>query len=87
MNLISSVPALQASAAQHYDAWERAVTDHGGLGLGQRADELIPMAIGRATLAVCRAAYDSWVDRADGDLTGYLDEALRALAAGFQQAA
>jgi mycofactocin system transcriptional regulator len=87
MHLISSVPALQASAAQHYDAWERAVTGFAAARLGQRADELIPLAIGRATLAVCRAAYDSWVDRADGDLTGYLDEALRALAAGFRQAA
>ena len=85
MNLISSVPALQASAAQHYDAWERAVTDFAAARLGQRRRELIPMAIGRATLAVCRAAYDSWVDRADADLTGYLDEALRALAAGFQR--
>src|SRR3954466_6361369 len=27
INLISSVPALQASAAAHYDAWERAITD------------------------------------------------------------
>lgn len=83
MNLISSVPALQASAAQHYDAWERAVSAFAAGRLGQRPDQLVPMAIGRATLAVCRAAYDSWVDRADADLTVYLDEALRALAAGF----
>ena len=27
INLIGSVPALQASAAPHYDAWERAVSD------------------------------------------------------------
>lgn len=86
MNLISSVPALQASAAHHYDAWERAVSDFAAARLGQDGGELIPLAIGRATLAVCRAAYDSWVDRADADLTVYLDEALRALAAGFQLA-
>ncbi|HXW88306.1 MAG TPA: mycofactocin system transcriptional regulator [Streptosporangiaceae bacterium] len=83
MSLISSVPALQASAAQHYDAWEQAVSEFAAARLGEPADALYPLAIGRATLAVCRAAYDRWVDRADADLTVYLDQALRALAAGF----
>jgi TetR/AcrR family transcriptional regulator, regulator of mycofactocin system len=86
MSLISSVPALQASAAHHYDAWERAVSEFAGSRLGQPAGALYPMAVGRATLAVCRAAYDRWVERADGDLTVYLDQALRALAAGFDPA-
>jgi TetR/AcrR family transcriptional regulator, regulator of mycofactocin system len=83
MNLISSVPALQASAAHHYDAWERAVSEFAAGRLGQPADSLYPLAIGRATLAVCRSAYDRWVERADADLTAYLDQALRALATGF----
>ncbi len=83
MSLITAVPALQASAAQHYDAWERAVSEFAATRLGEPADALYPLAIGRATLAVCRAAYDRWVDRADADLTVYLDQALRALAAGF----
>ena len=46
----------------------------------------IPLAIGRATLAACRAAYDRWSARADADLTFYLDAALMALAAGFDPA-
>ena len=87
MNLIGSVPALQASAAQHYDAWERAVSEFAAGRLGQPADSLYPLAIGRATLAVCRSAYDRWAERADADLTVYLDHALRALAAGFDPAA
>jgi TetR/AcrR family transcriptional regulator, regulator of mycofactocin system len=87
MNLIASVPALAASAANHYDAWERAVSEFAASRLGQPADSLYPLAIGRATLAVCRSAYDRWAERADADLTVYLDQALRALAAGFDQAA
>jgi len=83
MNLIGSVPALQASAAQHYDAWERAVSEFAAARLGQPAGSLYPLAIGRATLAVCRSAYDRWAERADADLTVYLDVALRALGAGF----
>jgi TetR/AcrR family transcriptional regulator, regulator of mycofactocin system len=84
MNLLGSLPALQASAAHHYDAWEHAVADFAASRLGQSGDALIPMAIGRATLAVCRAAYESWLDRADADLTVYLNEALAALATGFR---
>lgn len=84
MSLISSVPALQASAAHHYDAWEQAVSEFAATRLGQPPDSLYPLAIGRATLAVCRAAYDRWIDRADTDLTSYLEQALQALAAGFR---
>jgi TetR/AcrR family transcriptional regulator, regulator of mycofactocin system len=83
MSLIGSVPALQASAAHHYDAWERAVTEFAAERLGQPAGSLYPLAIGRATLAVCRSAYERWAERADADLTVYLDLALRALGAGF----
>jgi TetR/AcrR family transcriptional regulator, regulator of mycofactocin system len=83
MNLIGSVPALQSSAALHYDAWERAISDFAATRTGQPADSLYPLAVGRATLAACRAAYDRWSARADAELTYYLDAALAALAAGF----
>ena len=86
MNLIGGVPALQSSAAVHYDAWERAISDFAATRIGQPADSLYPLAVGRATLAACRAAYDRWSDRADADLTFYLDAALAALAAGFDPA-
>jgi mycofactocin system transcriptional regulator len=84
MQLISTDPALEASAAVRYDAWERAVADFAAARLDQAADSLIPLAIGRTTLAACRAAYDVWLARADADLTVYLDQSLRALAAGFR---
>ena len=84
MNLIGGVPALQSSAAIHYDAWERAISDFAATRIGQPADSLYPLAVGRATLAACRAAYDRWSARADADLTFYLDAALAALAAGFE---
>ena len=86
-NLIGCVPALQSSAALHYDAWERAISDFAATRIGQPADSLYPLAVGRATLAACRAAYDRWSARADADLTFYLDAALAALAAGFDPAA
>jgi TetR/AcrR family transcriptional regulator, regulator of mycofactocin system len=83
MSLIATVPALSFSAAEHYEAWEQAIREFAGRRLGQPADSLYPLAVGRAVLAVCRAAYDRWSVRADTDLTVYLDVALTALAAGF----
>ncbi len=81
MNLIGSAPGL--NAAVHYDAWERAISEFVALRTGQPAGSLFPLAVGRATLATCRAAYDRWVARADTDLQVYLDAALQALSAGF----
>ena len=83
MHLIATVPGLSFSAAEHYEAWERAISEFAGRRLGQRADSLYPLTVGRAVLAACRAAYDRWSARADADLTFYLDAALSALASGF----
>jgi len=87
MNLIGLVPALQFSAALHYDAWERAISEFAATRIGQPADSLYPLTVGRATLAACRAAYDRWSVRADADLTFYLDAALAALTTGFDPSA
>lgn len=87
MQLIATVPALSVSAAEHYEAWERVVSEFAGRRLGQPAGSLYPLTIGRAALAASRAAYDRWSVRADDDLTTYLDAALTALAAGFAPAA
>ena len=83
MHLIATQPALSFSAAEHYEAWELAVSEFAARRLGRPADSLYPLAVGRATLAACRAAYDRWSARADDDLTTYLDGALAALASGF----
>ena len=83
MQLIATEPALSFSAAEHYEAWERAISEFAGRRLGQAPDSLYPLTIGRAALAACRAAYDRWSVRADDDLTPYLDAALTARASGF----
>jgi mycofactocin system transcriptional regulator len=83
MYLIATVPALSSSAAEHYEAWEQAISEFAGRRLDQPAESLYPLTIGRAALAACRAAYDRWSVRADDDLTIYLDAALTALASGF----
>ncbi|WP_278264498.1 mycofactocin system transcriptional regulator [Nocardia sp. AG03] len=83
MRLVSAVPALSAGAGAHYDAWERAVGEFAARRLGTTANDLVPLAVGRTTLAAARAAYDAWIERGDADLTVYLDRALGALERGF----
>lgn len=87
VHLIGSVPALRASAAPHYDAWERAISEYSGKRLCQPADALHPLIIGRTVLAACRSAFDQWIARGDADLMDYLDHSLRALATGFDEEA
>lgn len=87
MALLGSIPELIASAAIHYDAWERAISDFVAGRTGGAPDGLHALAVGRATLAVCRAAYDRWVVHADADLATYLGAALDALGAGFSDEA
>ena len=83
MNVISTVPALGASATMHYDQWAGALAAFAAERLGQQPDDLIPQAIGFSALGVCRAAFDQWVKRQDADLIEYLDVALTAWMSGF----
>lgn len=86
MQLVATIPALAATAGAHYDAWEHAVSDFAARRLGEPENALIPLAVGRTTLAAARAAFDAWLARADADLTVYLEEALRGLERGFAPA-
>src|SRR5271154_3948151 len=87
MSLIATEPALSFGAAEHYADWERAISEFAARRLGQPAESLYCLAIGRSVLAACRAAYDRWSARADNDLPRYLDAVLTALASGFDPAA
>jgi mycofactocin system transcriptional regulator len=83
MHVISTVPALSASATVHYDQWAAALSEFAARRLGLPPDALIPQAIGFSALGVCRAAFDQWVKRRDADLIEYLDVALTAWSSGF----
>jgi TetR/AcrR family transcriptional regulator, regulator of mycofactocin system len=87
MSLIATEPALSFGAAEHYADWERAISEFAARRLGQPAESLYCLAVGRAVLAACRAAYDRWSARADNDLPWYLDAVLTALTSGFDPGA
>jgi mycofactocin system transcriptional regulator len=83
MNVIATVPAINASATVHYDGWAGALAAFAARRLGQDPHDLLPQAIGFSALGVCRAAFDQWVRRGDADLILYLDQALTAWKTGF----
>ncbi|MBT0772505.1 mycofactocin system transcriptional regulator [Kineosporia sp. J2-2] len=83
MSVVAHVPALNAASTAHYDNWAGALAEFAARRLGLRPDDLIPQAIGFSALGVCRAAFDQWVARRDGDLISYLDIALSAWKTGF----
>src|SRR6202046_3703150 len=45
MHLIATVPALSFSAAEHYEAWERAISEFAGRRLGPPAHSLYPLTL------------------------------------------
>ena len=79
MHLIATVPALSFSAAEHYEAWERAISEFAGRRLDQPADSLYPLTVGRATLAACRAA-----GKPCGIFTANAEAAIRRRAQGYR---
>ena len=83
MRLIGTAPELQALAVRHYGAWEAAITEFAADRLGADPDGLAARALGAATLAVCRAAYEIWAEHADAPLSRYLARALRELESGW----
>jgi mycofactocin system transcriptional regulator len=87
MGVIGSEPELIGRFAMHQEAWAREVSEFVAGRTGQPADSLYPLAVGRATLGTCRAAYDRWAAHGDSNYTRYLEAALSALAAGFPETA
>ncbi|OZM71667.1 mycofactocin system transcriptional regulator [Amycolatopsis antarctica] len=83
LELILTVPALQAHSTLRYADWRRVVAEFAGTRLAVSSDSLAPQAIAHAALGVAVAAYEQWLADARSDLGELLDAALRELAAGF----
>lgn len=81
--LTASDPAVAALVAEYFAVWEHVVSEFAGRRLGQPADSLYPVVVGRTVLAACRAALEEWAAHQDDSLTSYLDSVLVVLATGF----
>ncbi|MCW2900159.1 MAG: regulatory protein TetR [Streptosporangiaceae bacterium] len=83
MELILTVPALQAHSTLRYAAWRQVLAEYIGHRMGLRDDSVAPQTIAYATLGVAIAAYEQWLRRDDTDLIHLLDTAMRELASAF----
>lgn len=83
LELILTVPALQAHSTLRYADWRRVVAEFAAHRLGVPENSLAPQAIAHAALGVAVAAYERWITEPDTSLTELLDRALRALERGF----
>jgi TetR/AcrR family transcriptional regulator, regulator of mycofactocin system len=86
MELITTVPALQAHSAIRYADWCRVVAEHVGRRLGVPADDLVPETIASTALGTAMASYRHWVHHG-GELLTHLERALDLMGAGFSDEA
>jgi mycofactocin system transcriptional regulator len=83
MELILTVPALQAHSTLRYAAWRQVLAEYVGHRMGMPEDSLAPQTIAYAVLGVAIAAYEQWLRHEDADLIHLLDTAMRELASTF----
>lgn len=83
LELILTVPALQAHSTLRYADWRAVVAEFAADRLGTRQSALLPQAIAHATLGVAVAAYERWLADQASTLETLLADALQALADGF----
>lgn len=82
MDLITTVPALQAHSTLRYAEWSQVIADFVGERLGIDGHSHVPQIVGQSALGVAIATYRVWV-RDGGDLLEQLDRGFRLLSAGF----
>lgn len=83
MQLILTVPALQAHSMIRYAQWRQTIAEFVVARSGTDAAGLVAQSVGWAALGVSIAAYEQWLADPDGDLSDLLDRAYRGLATGF----
>lgn len=79
MRLIFGTPALQAHSALRYAEWRRVIAEYTAERLGASPTALLPRLLGHVGLALALAAYESWLEAPERDLTALLEEGVASL--------
>ena len=83
MLLILNTAALQAHSVLQYAKWRRVVAEFVAGRLDLSPTDLLPRAVGHASLAMSLAAYEVWLTSEDQSLQDLLDQALSGLRQHF----
>lgn len=86
LQLILSVPALQAHSTLRFADWRAVVAGFAARHLGTKTDALVPQAIAHASLGVALASYERWLACPELNLCEVLDNAMTYMARGFNAA-
>ena len=79
MSLILSTPALQAHSVLRYAQWRGVIADHVAAREGLSPDDLLPVTVGHASLAIALSAYEFWLAHESSDLLEVLDASMSGL--------
>ena len=87
LELITTVPALQAHSMLRYAEWRAVVAEFAAGRLKRELDDLDVAGLGYAALAASTSAFTHWIAHPDKDLILLLDRSYRMLEEGFDQRA
>lgn len=79
MRLLLTVPSLIAHSGLRYIAWREVVAEFVAARLGVAPRDLEPQALAWATLSLCLAAYEQWLEHDEARLLDLLDRSFRRL--------
>jgi mycofactocin system transcriptional regulator len=68
MRLLLSVPTLMAHSTLRYAEWRQVIAEFVANRIDVRPHDLPPQTIAWASLGICLAAYEQWLNREDADL-------------------
>ncbi|MEZ7004326.1 mycofactocin system transcriptional regulator [Streptomyces sp. AD55] len=83
MELILTVPTLQADATLRYASWRLIVTEFVARRMGLPVSDVVPRLFGHTMLAAAIAAYEHWLAQKDAPLGELLDLAIRKVTDGL----
>ncbi|MFC9536769.1 mycofactocin system transcriptional regulator [Streptomyces sp. NPDC056975] len=86
MQLILTVPTLQADATLRYNEWRAIVTEFVATRTGLPTSDLLPRLVGYASLSAAIAAYEHWLADDRQGLEPLIDATFRQLARGWESA-
>lgn len=84
MELILTVPELQAYSTLQYSAWRTAVAQFVASRIGAQPDDLEPQVVARTALGAAMAAYDQWLHDGQAPLVDVMREALELWRRGLE---
>ncbi|WP_081238370.1 mycofactocin system transcriptional regulator [Streptomyces viridosporus] len=86
MELILTVPTLQADATLRYAEWRAIVSEYVAARKGLSPSDMVPRLFGYALLAAAISAYEHWLAQDGADLGELLATAIRRLERGLGEA-